>query len=606
MSISSETDAAITSLYTWLEMQHAAFAPLRAMLGGTQSFLDTPLNPFGQTLFARSISATCALLERATRRYEKPAWNINATNDSGEKIAVEPIVVWRQPFCKLVHFERAASRLYPKILIVAPMSGHHATLLRGTVERLLANHDVYITDWVDARMVPLSEGLFDLDDYIDYVIAMLHHLGDDTHVIAICQPAVPVLAAVSLMEDDNDPSVPLSVTLMGGPIDPSANPTAVNRLAHRNGIEWFARHAIHIVPAPYPGAGRRVYPGFAQLAGFLGLNFDRHIGAHRALFMNLVRGDDESATRHRDFYDEYFAVMDITAEFYLQTVDTIFIRHALAEGQMLHRGRLVRPDRVRHVALLTVEGEKDDITGLGQTQAAHRLCSAIPTDWKMHHVQEGVGHYGVFNGARFRAEIAPRIAQFVRSHSAPRSQRRWTGNFSAVSGCDNPRKNGGKANRHESKLHPQQYRQRCLPRQFSKGFWPRICAAMGVGDEQVVFRWFDEPGGDAKNPGERTASSYICTNGRKTLVALEHYVGMIGFRSPPGLATPDHPGPAFPDPDASRSFAERDNGGTARHGLRDPGNSFGSAGQPRVASDAGRPRHSLRCNRFGRDRSSDR
>jgi poly(3-hydroxybutyrate) depolymerase len=430
MSISSETDAAIPSLYTWLEMQYAAIAPLRIAVSGTQSLLDTPLNPISQTLFARSASAACELFERATRRYRKPAWRVHVNTDDGEKIAADPIAVWEKPFCRLLHFERGSSEPHPKLLIVAPMSGHHATLLRGTVERFLPNHDVYVTDWVDARLVPLSEGVFDLDDYIDYVIAMLHHLGADTHVIAVCQPAVPVLAAVSLMEEDNDPSAPLSMTLMGGPIDPGANPTAVNRLAHRKGIEWFARHAIHAVPASYPGARRPVYPGFAQLAGFLGLNFDRHVSAHHAMFRHLVRGDGESARRHREFYDEYLAVMDITAEFYLQTVDTVFIKHALAEGEMLHRGRLVRPHYIRRVALLTVEGEKDDITGLGQTKAAHRLCSAIPEDWKIHHVQKGVGHYGVFNGARFRDEIAPRIAQFVRSHAAPRSLRRWTGHFS--------------------------------------------------------------------------------------------------------------------------------------------------------------------------------
>ena len=431
MNISSKTDAGIPSLYAWLEMQQTAIAPLRIAIGGVKSLLDTPLNPINQTLFARSMSATCELLERATRPYKNPTWKIHVKTDDGGRIIAEPVVIWEKPFCKLLHFERSSSKLYPQLLIVAPMSGHHATLLRGTVERLLPNHDVYITDWIDARLVPLSEGTFDLDDYIDYIATMLRLLGADTHVIAVCQPAVPVLAAVSLMEEDNDPSAPMSMTLMGGPIDPRANPTAVNRLAHRKGIEWFARHAIHTVPASYPGAGRRVYPGFAQLAGFLALNFDRHVSAHHALFMNLVRGDSESAGRHRKFYDEYFAVMDITADFYLQTVDTIFIKHALAEGEMLHRGRLVRPNCIRRVALLTVEGEKDDITGLGQTEAAHRLCSAIPGEWKMHHVQKGVGHYGVFSGARFRDEIAPRIARFVRLHATPRSPRRWTANSSS-------------------------------------------------------------------------------------------------------------------------------------------------------------------------------
>jgi poly(3-hydroxybutyrate) depolymerase len=430
MSILSEPDAAMAPLYSWLELQHAAFSPLRVAISSTQSFLDAPLNPIGQTLFGRSMSAACELFERATRHYKKPAWNLHAVSDEGEEIAVEPIVVWQKPFCKLLHFERPIAQLHPKLLIVAPMSGHHATLLRGTVERFLPNHDVYITDWVDARLVPLSAGLFDLDDYIDYVTAILRYLGADTHVLAVCQPAVPVLAAVSLMEEDNDPCAPLSMTLMGGPIDPSANPTAVNQLAHSKGIEWFARHAVHTVPASYPGARRRVYPGFAQLAGFVGLNFERHVDAHRAFFMHLLQGDGESAKRHREFYDEYLAVMDLTAEFYLQTVDSVFIKHTLAEGAMLHRGRPVRPSYIRRVALFTVEGEKDHITGVGQTEAAHRLCSALPRDRKAHYVQRGVGHYGLFNGARFREEIAPRIAEFLRSHAAPRSQQRWIGDLS--------------------------------------------------------------------------------------------------------------------------------------------------------------------------------
>jgi poly(3-hydroxybutyrate) depolymerase len=295
------------------------------------------------------------------------------------------------------------------------MSGHFPSLLRGTVEAFLPNHDVYVTDWVDARMVPLAEGPFDLDDYIDYLISMLHKLGGDTHVVAVCQPSVPVLAAVSLMEADHDPFVPISMVLMGGPIDTRINPTAVNTLAERRGLDWFRTHVITKVPFPNPGFMRDVYPGFLQLNGFVSMNLDRHIEAHKQLFLNLVRGDGDSAQKHKEFYDEYLAVMDLAAEFYLQTVDTVFVRHALPKGAMTHRGRRVDPAAIKRVALFTIEGEHDDISGVGQTEAAHRLCINIPPDRQAHWLQPGVGHYGVFNGSRFRSEIAPRISDFVLS-----------------------------------------------------------------------------------------------------------------------------------------------------------------------------------------------
>jgi poly(3-hydroxybutyrate) depolymerase len=295
------------------------------------------------------------------------------------------------------------------------MSGHYATLLRGTVEAFLPNHDVYVTDWVDARMVPLTEGSFDLDDYIDYVISILHALGGDTHVVAVCQPSVPVLAAVALMEADGDPYVPTSMVLMGGPIDTRVNPTKVNDVAEKRGIDWFRTHVITKVPFPNPGFMRDVYPGFLQLNGFVSMNLDRHIEAHKQLFLHLVRGDGDSAQKHKEFYDEYLAVMDLDAEFYLQTVETVFVRHALPKGQMTHRGRPVDPGRIKRTALLTIEGEFDDISGVGQTEAAHRLCANIPPDRRVHYLQPGVGHYGVFNGSRFRSEIVPRISDFVLS-----------------------------------------------------------------------------------------------------------------------------------------------------------------------------------------------
>ncbi|MEI2387944.1 polyhydroxyalkanoate depolymerase [Breoghania sp. JC706] len=407
--------------YQLYEMNHAALSPMRAAADVTRLYFKNPLNPASHTPMGRSVAAACELFERVTRRYGKPTFGFGSTRVGGVKVPVHEEIVWQRPFCRLIHFQRALDkpRNDPKLLIVAPMSGHYATLLRGTVEAFLPTHDVYITDWIDARQVPLSDGLFDLDDYIDYVISMLHRLAGDTHVMAVCQPAVPVLAAVSVMEADGDPYAPNTMTLMGGPIDTRENPTAVNDLAMTNGIDWFKRNVIMQVPFPLPGVMREVYPGFLQLSGFMSMNLDRHLIAHNDFFNHLVTGDGDSAEKHREFYDEYMAVMDLTAEFYLQTVETVFIDHALPKGEMMHRERPVEPAAIRNTALLTVEGEKDDISGIGQTRAAHRLCSNIPDEKRAHYMQEGVGHYGVFNGSRFRSEIAPRIADFIRSNRSP-------------------------------------------------------------------------------------------------------------------------------------------------------------------------------------------
>ena len=302
------------------------------------------------------------------------------------------------------------------------MSGHYATLLRGTVEAFLPAHEVYITDWADARMVPLSDGRFDLDDYIDYVIEMLHVLGGNTHVMAVCQPSVPVVAAVSIMEARRDPFVPTSMTLMGGPIDTRRNPTGGEQARRRSAASTgSATHVITKVPFPHPGMMRDVYPGFLQLNGFISMNLDRHMDAHKRLFANLVKGDGDLVDKHRDFYDEYLAVMDLSAEYYLQTVDTVFVKHSLPKGEMTHRGTRVDPSKVTRVALMTVEGENDDISGLGQTEATHTLCSSIPDHRRVHYVQKGVGHYGVFNGSRFKSEIVPRIHDFMVSAANPSS-----------------------------------------------------------------------------------------------------------------------------------------------------------------------------------------
>jgi len=405
--------------YQLYEMNHAAMQPYRAFADAVRLFYSNPINPLSHTVLGRSVAAGAELFERTTRRYGKPAFGIDKVQIDFKQVAVAEKVAWSRPFCNLIHFMRdlpARRRTDPKLLIVAPMSGHYATLLRGTVEAMLPHADVYITDWADARMVPVAAGRFDLDDYIDYIVDMLHRLGPDTHVMAVCQPSVPVLAATALMEARGDRFAPSTMTLMGGPIDTRRNPTAVNLLAEAKGIDWFRDNVIMQVPWPAPGFMREVYPGFLQLSGFMSMNLDRHIDAHKEFFGHLVKNDGDSADKHRDFYDEYLAVMDLTAEFYLQTVETVFVRHALPKGGMTHRGTPVDPSAIRNVALLTVEGENDDISGLGQTQAAHDLCVNIPDDMRAHYMQPKVGHYGVFNGSRFRSEIVPRIVDFMTSY----------------------------------------------------------------------------------------------------------------------------------------------------------------------------------------------
>lgn len=412
--------------YYLYELNHAILAPARAMADATKLYYRNPLNPASHTTVGRSIAASSELFQRVTKVYGKPEFDIQETSVGGQRVRVTETVVWERPFCRLINFQRAIPGVVkksPKVLIVAPMSGHYATLLRGTVEAMLPNFDIYITDWVDARTVPLSEGRFDLDDYIDYLISISHFLNGEAHIMAVCQPAVPVMAAVAVMESNEDPRRPRSMTLMGGPIDTRVNPTAVNELAEQKSLDWFRRNVIMTVPFPHPGFMRQVYPGFLQLTGFMSMNLDRHITAHRHFFQHLVAGDGDSAEKHREFYDEYNAVMDLTAEFYLQTVDTVFIRHALPKNEWMHRGQQVDLTKIKSVAMLTVEGEKDDISGVGQTEAAHKLLTNLPDTLKAHYMQPGVGHYGVFNGSRFRSEIAPRISDFINSHDEPASTR---------------------------------------------------------------------------------------------------------------------------------------------------------------------------------------
>lgn len=407
-------------LYHWYELGHVAVRPARAAADGCRLFFNNPFNPLTHTPVGRHAAAACEVFERTTRRYDKPSFRIASTRIGGSEVAVEEHVVWSRPFCRMIHFRRDVSDEQrardPRVLLVAPMSGHFATLLRGTVETLLPDHEVYITDWTDARDVPAAFGTFDLDDYVGYLIEMFRYFGGDVHAFAVCQPSVPVLAAVSLMEAGGDPDVPRSMVLAGGPVDTRVSPTEVNRLAERKGTDWFRNNVVTSVPWPNSGFGRMVYPGFLQLTGFMTMNLDRHLDAHKNLFRHLVQGDGDSAEKHREFYDEYLAVMDLTAEFYLQTIDTVFVRHALPRGEMTVGGRRIDLSRISRVALMTIEGEKDDITGLGQCRAAHDLCSGIPEDNKYHYECAGVGHYGIFNGRRFRSDIAPRITQFIRTH----------------------------------------------------------------------------------------------------------------------------------------------------------------------------------------------
>jgi poly(3-hydroxybutyrate) depolymerase len=412
-------------LYSAFEFGYAAMTPSRLAAGFGAKFWRSPVNPLADTWVARASAAALDVFENATRRYPKPAWDLDETLVDGVSVPVTIEISLTKDFCKLLHFRRDEKALTvargskandPAVLLVAPLSGHYATLLRGTVEAMLPEHDVYITDWTNARNVPLSAGRFDLNDYIDYLIDFLRHIGPGTHGVAVCQPGPALLAAAALMAEEIDPARPASITIMGSPIDARRSPTVPNLLSQERSFSWFERNMIYTTPAPYPGVMRRVYPGFVQLYSFLSMNHDRHLNAHHDYFNHLVEGDGDSADKHRKFYDEYLSVLDLTEEFYLQTIKDVFQEFSLPEGKFMHHGRRVKPEAITDIALMTVEGENDDISGIGQTQAAHDLCANIPTEMKLDHIQPGVGHYGVFNGSRWRKEIQPRLAKFIREH----------------------------------------------------------------------------------------------------------------------------------------------------------------------------------------------
>ena len=418
-------------LYHAYEMTHATITPMRAAARFSQEVISNPLNPMAEHYSSRAVSAALDLFINATRRYGKPAWDIESTVIDGVEIPVEIEAVWSRPFCTLLHFRRlgaAATRDDPPVLIVAPLSGHYATLLRGTVEAMLPEHDVYITDWTDAREVPLSAGRFDLDDYTDYLIEICTHLaemGERVAVLAVCQPGIPSLAATTLMAMEDHPARPASLTLMGSPIDTARNPKQPNKFATDRPLSWFEQHVV--VPVPWPNRGfmRRVYPGFLQLSSFMAMNVDRHLDAHVNQFKNLVRGDGDSSDSHRRFYDEYLAVMDLTAEFYLQTIEHVFQRHSLPKGEFVHRGKPIDPDAIRDTALLAIEGERDDISGIGQTRAALDLAQHLPAKRKKYYLAKDVGHYGIFNGSKWRKNIAPVVEAWIRAN--PRGFRRAAG-----------------------------------------------------------------------------------------------------------------------------------------------------------------------------------
>jgi poly(3-hydroxybutyrate) depolymerase len=408
-------------LYHLYETQRALMAPFSEFASASAKLYDHPLSPFAHLPMSQRWSAGFDLLHRLAKEYEKPEFGITSVKvGNGIEVAVQQQVAIDKPFCRLLRFKRftddtealSLMKTQPTVLVVAPLSGHHSTLLRDTVSSLLHDHKVYITDWTDARMVPAEVGPFHLSDYVEYVREFIRHVGPSVHVISVCQPTVPVLAAVSLQASSGG-VLPQTMTMMGGPIDARRSPTAVNNLAMNKSHSWFDNNVIYRVPQNYPGAGRRVYPGFLQHTGFVAMNPDRHLSSHYDYFRDLIRGDDDSAEAHRKFYDEYNAVLDMPAEYYLDTIKTVFQDFALMNGTWVVNGHPVRPQDITGTALFTIEGELDDISGAGQTKAAHDLCTGIPKARSLHYDVPGAGHYGIFSGRRWREMVYPQVKAFI-------------------------------------------------------------------------------------------------------------------------------------------------------------------------------------------------
>lgn len=409
-------------LYDAYELQRSMLAGASAMANFGAGMLQNPANPFAYFGGGSIVSSALEVFAHAAAPRGKPDFGLDHTVIDGKQVEIVEEIALRKPFGQLKHFVRKGVTGGPKLLIVAPMSGHYATLLRGTVERMLPVADVYITDWRDAKLVPLTDGSFDLDDYIDYVIEFMEAIGANegeggAHMLAVCQPSVPCYAAACLMSADKNPCRPKTLTMMGGPIDTREAPTAVNTLATERPHSWFAQNVIATIPATYPGAGRKVYPGFLQLSGFMTMNLGSHMMSHYEMFKHLVQGDDDSANLTKDFYEEYRSVCDMTAEFYLQTIDIVFQSHALPMGTMTHRGRPVDPAAITDIAILAIEGERDDISGLGQTKAALKIATALPAAKKKYLMAKGAGHYGIFNGSKWRNTIAPVLEEWMATNA---------------------------------------------------------------------------------------------------------------------------------------------------------------------------------------------
>jgi poly(3-hydroxybutyrate) depolymerase len=402
-------------LYQWYDWQRTALEPWRLFTQAATEIYGHPDSPLSYLPGSRNVAAAFDLMSRITKRYERPVFGIHKVASDGVEYAVSEVYDIQEPFCRLLHFRKEGAPKQPKVVVFAPLSGHFATLCRDTVKTLLADHDVWITDWIDAKEVPITEGPFHFDDYVAYVQEFLRFMGRDSHAISVCQPTVPVLAAVSLMAAKGEP-IPRTLTMMGGPIDTRRSPTAVNTFAKTRPLSWFEAKVIQRVPMRYPGFMRRVYPGFMQFAGFVAMNPDRHMESHMQYYQHLVEGDGESADAHRRFYDEYNAVMDLPAEYYLETVERVFQKHSLPQGKLMVAGERVRPELIRNTALFTIEGELDDISGNGQTEAAQGLTKGIPAKDKQHFEAKGVGHYGIFSGRKYREMIYPRIKDFIARH----------------------------------------------------------------------------------------------------------------------------------------------------------------------------------------------
>jgi len=403
-------------LYDSYEMQRSLLAGASAFANIGAEWLNNPINPMSYSGLAPIMASGLEVFAHASAPRGKPPFGFTETVVDGKKVAVHEEIVLRKPFGQLKRFVREGVEGGPKLLIVAPMSGHYATLLRGTVERMLPKHDVYITDWRDVKLVPLEDGTFDLDDYIDYVMAFLRRIGPGTHMLAVCQPSVPCYAATCLMSEDNDPCRPATLTMMGGPIDTREAPTKVNTVATQRPLSWFEDNVVLTVPVIYPGGGRKVYPGFLQLTGFMAMNLGNHLVSHWQMFKHLVDGDEESADATKAFYDEYRSVCDMSADFYLQTIEVVFQKHQLPKGEMKYRDRAVKPDAIKDVGILAIEGERDDISGLGQTKAALTIATNLPKTEKKYLMAKSVGHYGIFNGRRWREEIAPVVDEWIAKH----------------------------------------------------------------------------------------------------------------------------------------------------------------------------------------------